>query len=158
MYMHVILYFIYTVHVIYTCTATELVYVLPDSVSDVNCPSQPCAALGQHLLDNGSLPVLSDVEYYFLPGEHHITNAVDICNAVDISLVGVGLSPVELVCWSQSNVNILYSYNVTIRNFLFNHCNGNVVYKIGIDVGAGLFVFKCFICKVENVTFLVMDF
>ena len=45
---------------------------------------------------------------------------MDIWKAVDISLVGVGLSPVELVCWSQSNVNILYSYNVTIRNFLFN--------------------------------------
>ena len=59
-----------------TCTATTILYVLPDNVSDVNCPSQPCATLGQYLLDNGSLPVLSDAEYYFLPGEHHVANII----------------------------------------------------------------------------------
>ena len=148
------LYFNVIVHMIFTCTATRILYVLPDNVSDVNCPSQPCATLGQYLLDNGSLPVSSDVEYYFLPGQHHITKVVDIWKAVDILLVGVGLSPVELVCWSHSNVNILYSYNITIRNFLFNQCNGNVVYKANIDIGAGLFIFECFICVVENVSFL----
>ena len=45
------------VHVISTCTATKILYVLPDDVSDDNCPSQPCTTLGQYLLDNGSLSV-----------------------------------------------------------------------------------------------------
>ena len=57
-----------------TCTATEVLYVLPDNVSDVNCPSQPCATLDHYLLDNGSLPVLSDAEYRFLPRRHYVTN------------------------------------------------------------------------------------
>ena len=59
------------------CTAIKILYVLPDNVSDVNCPSQPCATLDQYLLDNGSLSVLSDVEYYFLPGEHHNIQVMD---------------------------------------------------------------------------------
>ena len=38
---------IFIVHVTFTCTATKIIYVLPDNVSDVNCPSPPCATLGQ---------------------------------------------------------------------------------------------------------------
>ena len=54
-------------------------YVLPDNISDVNCPSQPCAILDHYLLDNGgSPPVLSDVEYHFLPGEHYVTDIMQI--------------------------------------------------------------------------------
>ena len=50
---------LFIVQVISTCTTTKLLYVLPDNESVVNCPSQPCATLGQYLLDNGSLSVLS---------------------------------------------------------------------------------------------------
>ena len=31
-----------------------------------------CATLSQCLLDNGTLPVVSNVEYHFLPGDHHV--------------------------------------------------------------------------------------
>ena len=62
-------WFLSITYMISTCTATEILYVLPDNVSDVNCPSQQCATLGQYLLDNGSLSVLSDVEYHFYPTE-----------------------------------------------------------------------------------------
>ena len=61
------------VHVISTCTATKILCALPDNVCDVNCPSQPCATVDQYLLDN----VLSDVEYYLLPGEHHNIQVMD---------------------------------------------------------------------------------
>ena len=58
---------------IWISTATEILYVLPDnSANAVSCPSQPCATLSQYLLDNGTLPVVSNVEYHFLPGEHHV--------------------------------------------------------------------------------------
>ena len=86
-------WFVSIVHVISICTATEILYVLPDNVSDVNCPSQPCATLGQYLLDNGSLPVLSNVEYHFLPGEHHVVRVISIELAVNL---------VDLVCHQQS--------------------------------------------------------
>ena len=150
--------FIFTVHVISTCTATKILYVLPDNVSDVNCPSQPCATLGQYLLDNGSLPVLSDVKYYFLPGEHHITYVLEISYAINIWLTGVSLSPVELVCQSQSYVHVFQSYNVTIRNLVFDQCNGDLFYQFGIDTAAGLVLHECFYCKVEDVYFLGYGF
>ena len=38
----------------------------------IHCPSQPCATLSQYWSDNGTLPVVSNVEYHFLPGEHHV--------------------------------------------------------------------------------------
>ena len=150
--------FIFTVHVISTCTATKILYVLPDNVSDVNCSYQPCATLGQYLLDNGSLPVLSDVEYHFLPGEHHITHVLKIQKAINILLTGFGLSPVELVCQSQSYVSVFFSYNVTIRNLVFDQCNGDLFYPFRIDTTAGLVLYECFYCKVEDVYFLGYGF
>ena len=90
LYTQVKIWFISIVHVISTCTATKILYVLPDNVSDVNCPSQPCATLGQYLLDNGSLPVLSNVEYYFLPGEHHVINVIKM-EVLNLSLIGIWL-------------------------------------------------------------------
>ena len=43
-------------------TDHEVFYVLPDiSTNAVSCPSQPCAALSQYVLDNGTLPVVSNV-------------------------------------------------------------------------------------------------
>ena len=91
-------WFLSIIYTISICAATKILYVLPDNVSDVNCPSQPCATLGQYLLDNGSLPVLSDVEYYFLPGEHQIINDIDMIEAFNFSLIGFGVSPAKLVC------------------------------------------------------------
>ena len=109
-----------------TCYSTDIriFYVLPDNVSDINCPSQPCATLGQYLLDNGSLPVLSNVEYHFLPGEHHLIDIIYMERAFNFSLIGFGLSPAKFVCWPRVYVKMLYSYNITIRNLMFIQCNG----------------------------------
>ena len=110
------------------------------------------------MLDNGSLAVLSDVEYYFLPGEYHITYALKIWKAINILLTGVSLSPVELVCQSQSYVHVSQSYNVTIRNLVFDQCNFNLFYQFGMDTAAGLVLYECFYCKVEDVYFLGYGF
>ena len=59
-----------TIH-IWLVTTTKMFYVIPDDPTNVSCPSQPCATLSQYLLDNnGTLPVVSNAEYHFLPGEH----------------------------------------------------------------------------------------
>ena len=146
------------VHVISTCTATKMLYVLPDNVSDVNCPSQPCATLGQYLLDNGSLPVLSDVEYYFLPGEHHVVNVIDIVSTFNFSFIGFSLLPAKLVCLSQTRVSVLFSYNVTIKNLVFVQCNGNLFTRLHKDIAAGLFLHECSYCKVEDIYFFGYGF
>ena len=65
--------FLFVATQIWLSTATEILHVLPDhSTNAVSCPSQPCATLSQYVLDNGTLPVVSNVEYHFLPGEHHV--------------------------------------------------------------------------------------
>ena len=151
-------WFVSIVHVISTCTATEILYVLPDNVSDVNCPSQPCATLGQYLLDNGSLPVLSDVEYHFLPGEHHVVNNVDIEKAFNFSLIGFDLSPAKLICRSNYYVGVFYSYNVTIRNLVFSQCSGDLDSQYPLYIAAGLFLIGCLHCQVENVKFFGYGF
>ena len=147
------------IYVISTCAATEILYVLPDSVSDVDCPSQPCATLGQYLLDNdGSLPVLSDVEYHFLPGKHHVANNVDIEEAFNFSLIGFDLSPAKLICKSYYYVGVFLSYNITIRNLAFSQCSGNVGNKFAINAAASLFLYRCSHCIIENVNFFGYGF
>ena len=147
------LLFAFIIYISTTCTATEMLYVLPDNVSDVNCPSQPCTTLGQYLLDNGSLPVLSDVEYHFLPGEYHVNNHINIREGYNFSLIGFDLSPVKLVCRSHHYVSVLFSYNVTITNLVFSQCSGDFGTQFGIHVTAGLFLYECSHCSVENVYF-----
>ena len=51
------------------CTsASDVLYILPDYPPNTSCPSQPCATLSQYFLDyNGTLPVVSNVEYRLLP-------------------------------------------------------------------------------------------
>ena len=142
-------WFISIVHVISTCTATSILYVLPDNVSDVNCPSQPCATLDQYLLDNRSLPVVVNAEYHFLPGEHYITTIMQISLASNFSLIGVGISPVKWVCWPQTNLAVSNSYNVTIKNLAFSHCNG--FYEFNKNVPAGLILKDCYFCTVEDI-------
>ena len=101
--MNLICWFVSAIHLI---LATRILYVLPDNVSDVNCPSQPCATLCQYLLDNGSLPVLSNVEYHFLPGEHHVVDIIYMEGAINFSLIGFGKLPAKLVCQSNFNVHM----------------------------------------------------
>ena len=140
------------------CTATTVLYVLPDNVSDVNCPSQPCATLGQYLLDNGSLPVLSNVEYHFLPGEHHVVNAIHIKRAINFSLIGFGFSETKFVCWLQAYVRIFYSYNVTIRNLVFDQCSGDLFPLYSLRIAPSLFLYYCLHCRVEDVVFFGYGF
>ena len=82
--------------------ATRIIYVLPDNLINTSCPVQPCATLSEYLLDNGTLPVVSNVQYYFLPGEHHVPANMllqDLCNFSIIGTVKESPPPVVLVGW-----------------------------------------------------------
>ena len=59
--------FILTTVEICMLTSTEIFYVLPDNSTNDSCPSQPCATLSQCWLHSDTLPVVSNVEYHFLP-------------------------------------------------------------------------------------------
>ena len=136
--------------------ATEIFYVLPEnSTNAASCPSQPCATLSQYLLDNGTLPVVSNVEYHFLPGEHYVPANMILQNLYNFSIIGTVnnlSSPVVLVGCSQSYViSIINSHFVNIYNVVFRHCNISTSNEMKHSC---LRVFCCFSCEMENITLL----
>ena len=130
------------------CTATEVLYVLPDNSTNVSCPSQPCATLSQYLLGNGTLPVMSNVEYHFLPGEHHVPANITLQDLDNFTIIGdfsATSSQIVLVASTQASyiMNIINSYNITIANVMFKqHHQVNLLIKL------------CYFCIIENVIFI----
>ena len=107
------------------------------------------------MLDNGTPPVVSNVEYHFLPGEHHVPANIVLQNLYNFSIIGIVdkmMSPVVLVGCSQPYViYIIYSQFVTISNVEFKHCGilpQNVTELTNIKLSC------CFSCIMENVTLL----
>ena len=131
-------------------TATEIFYVLPDNSSNISCPSRQCATFSQYFLDNDTLPVVSNVEYRLLPGEHVITTTetVKFSNFQNFTLVGefneqLKLSLTILV---SSSIIIFDSYNITVTNVVFK--------TFPIYINANLWLAVCFSCTIDNVTLM----
>ena len=147
-----------TTLVIQMCTygTTRKLYVLPDNLTNPSCPFQPCATLSEYLLDNGTLPVVSNVQYYFLPGEHHIPANMllqDLCNFSMIGTVKESPPPVVLVgCLQSYVINVINSYNVTIANVVFKRCDQTQLNKYRYLTNLLLNV--CYSCTIENVIFM----
>ena len=141
-------------------SSTTVYYVLPDNSTNTTCPSQHCARLSQYLQDNSTLSFVSDVEFYFLPGEHQVTSNIVISHVNNFLFTGItnnGSSPV-LICKPQVLLFVLYSHNVTISELYFNKCGGNVatitlqyITSDHYDISACLFLFLCSDCKIRNV-------
>ena len=115
---------------IWNSTATDILYVLPDnSTDDVSCPSKPCASLSKYLLDNGTLPVVSNVKYHFLPGEHYVPANMTLQYLHNFSIIGTISKPSPLAvlvlvdCPQSYIINIIDSYNVTIANVILKQCD-----------------------------------
>ena len=136
-------------------TATEILYILPDNSTDtVSCPSQPCATLSQYLLDNGTLPVVSNVEYHFLPGEYHVPANMTLQDLHNFSIIGTfsSSSPVALVGCSQAYViEIIDCSFVIITNVVIKHCS---ILLNGRTELRNLILSCCFSCKLQNITLL----
>ena len=71
-------------------------------------------------LHNGTLPVVSNVEYHFLPGEHHVPANMMLQNLHNFSIIGTisnSSLPVVLVgCAKSYVINIIGSHFVTVSN------------------------------------------
>ena len=139
-----------------TSMATKILYVIPDNSTNASCSFQPCATLSEYLLDNGTLPVVSNVQYYFLPGEHHVPANMllqDLCN---FSIIGiVKQSPLSVVlvgCLQSYIINVTNSYNVTIANVIFRRCDQTQlnIYKYLTNLMLNL----CYSCTIKNVVFM----
>ena len=132
--------------------ATKVYYILPDSSTNGNCSSQSCATLSQY---NGKLPDVTNVEYHFLPGEHQVPANMVLTNLQNFSIIGDvsnSISPAVLVGCDHSYVlKINTSNNVSIRNIRFERCF-NPQLKL-ISYFTSLYIYQCFSCVIENVTF-----
>ena len=140
------------------CAATQQVfYVSPDDSTNTSCPFQPCATLSQYLLDNnGSLPVVSNVEYHFLPGEHHVPTNMTLQYLHNFTMTGSFIhkvSPAVLFFNLQVYVEIGSSFNATISNVVFKTYDKQIkFYKMRRRCNVMLNF--CLSCKIENVIFL----
>ena len=143
---------VYTLVVVLTgisIAATEMFYVLPDNSSNISCPSHHCATFSQYFLDNDTLPVVSNVEYHLLPGEHYVisTETVEFTNFQNFSLVGLynkQLQQFPSTILISTDIVIFDSYNVTIKNVIFRMLDRNVNVTLQLVV--------CISCTIENVT------
>ena len=133
-------------------TATEIFYVLPDNSFNISCPSHQCATFSQYFLDNDTLPVVSNVEYHLLPGEHYVisTEMILLGYLQNFSLVGLYNKKLHLLSTIliSTDIVIVNSYNVTVTN---------VIFKVSLPFNAGEIDVKvqlvaCIYCTIENVT------
>ena len=151
--------FILTIVEVCISTATEIFYVLPDNSTNDSCLSQPCATLSQYWLHNGTLPVVSNVEYHFLPGEHHVPANMMLQNLHNFPITGTisnSSLPVVLVgCAKSYVINIISSHFVTVTNVIFKYCN---IMPANTSKIRNLIMSCCFSCKLENVTFFQYGF
>ena len=110
-----------------------------------------CYTLNQYWSDNSALPVVSNVEYQFLPGEHNVPTNMMLQNLQNFSIIGIvnetSLLPALIGC-SQSSyiINITDSHSVTIANVMFKQCHQVQLMNLLIHL--------CHSCTIENVTFM----
>ena len=137
--------------------ATDVFYVLSDNSV---CSSQPYHShtLGQYLLiNNGTLPQVTNVEYHFLPGEHQVPANMALTNLSNFSITGdvsEPSSPAVLVgCDNIYVLKITASYNVSIRNIRFERCYNPQLQVQLTKYFTSLYISQCFSCVIDNVTF-----
>ena len=134
-------------------TATEIFYVLPDNSPNISCPSQQCATFSQYFLDNDTLPVVSNVEYHLLPGEHYLisTEVILLDCLQNFSLIGYcnkQLQQLPSTILVSTDIIIFESYNVTIKNVIFK-----VLYQHHITTCSLHFLYyrKCYIIRMWTI-------
>ena len=144
-------------------TATQQVfYVLPDNSTNASCLFQSCATLSQYLLDNnGSLPVVSNVAYRFLPGEHLVPTNMTLQYLHNFTIIGsqssTSMSPV-IIGSLKSYVKVVDSFNVSIKNVVFKKHDMGILNKNYQKDLYNLAFTNCFSCKIMKVHFLEYGF
>ena len=144
---------LFVVVLISTCTANvQVFYVLPDNSTNASCPFQPCATLNQYLLDNnGSLPVVSNVEYRFLAGEHRISTNTKLQHLLNFAVVGLSVKSTILLANLQASIEISYSINVTITKLVFKTSQYHKEYR---NSTCNVMLSDCFSCRIFYIYFI----
>ena len=132
--------------------ATKVYCIIPDNSINGSCSSESYITLSKY---SDRLPVVTNVEYRFLPGEHQIPANLTLRNLVNFSIIGDvsdSSSPAVLIGCDHSYVlKISESQNVSIRNMRFERCYNPQLQLITFFTS--LYIYQCFSCVIENVTF-----
>ena len=134
----------------------NVLYVLPNNSSSASCPSHPCATLSQYQQNDGTLSIVSNVQYHLLPGEHYVPANMILINLYNFTLIGINgenLSPVVLINCLQSFIQIFHSQLVTISNVVFKQCDIPLKYKYSYGNETNLIMAFCMTCTIHNATF-----
>ena len=137
---------IFVVTLIGVSVANKVLYVLPDNNSlNISCQPHQCATISEYFLDNNKLPVVSNVEYRFLPGDHYLTTTAIVVleKFQNLSLFGISNEQLQppLINLVSTNISIVNSYNVTIKNLAFK-----ALFHSNLQLAV------CVSCTVQNVT------
>ena len=141
--------------------ATNVFYVLSDNSINVSSSPKPCHnyTLSQYLLiNNGTLPKVTNVEYHFLPGKHMVPANMVLTHLSTFSIIGDdsnSSSPAVLIgCDHWYVLKVSTSHNVTIRNIRFERCYNPQLQIQLTQYFTSLYLSQCFSCVIENVTFM----
>ena len=136
---------------------TDVLFILPDNPSNTSCPFHPCATLSQYLLDyNGTLPVVSNVEYKLLPGEHYVPLNMKLHGLYNFTFIGItekSSTFVVVINCLGSFLEIIDSEYLIIRNVVFRQCKTAPSNEQYHGIETNLFIGSCWSCAVDNVTF-----
>ena len=130
----------------YTCTSNEILYVLPDNLTNASCPSHPCATLNQYLLYTSGM---SNVKFLFLSGKHSLTSNITMQHVHNVTMIGMDystLTPTVILSYSfKAVIDFVNASNIMIANLVFKSCG---------DIGAIMEFSVCYYCNIANVTFI----
>ena len=154
--------FLVTIFISVPTAAQQVLYVLPDNSTNTSCQFQPCATLSQYLLDNnGSLPVVSNVEYHFLPGEHYIPTNMTLQYLHNFTMTGrYDYTSIPLIVGGLiSYLKVFNSVNVSIENVIFEKHDVSMISDENYyDDMYNLAFTNCLSCKINNSKFLKYGF
>ncbi|XP_065915481.1 uncharacterized protein [Dysidea avara] len=116
---------LFTITQLWINVVALVIHVVPDHPNIINCPSQPCTTLDNLLLNN-SLSNISNVEFKLLPGVYNVTSNLVIQHVHNVSFVGVEYASMDVIlkCFYRTSFQVVYSYNATISNLVFEQCGG----------------------------------
>ena len=139
-------------------TATHHIFhVLPDDSTNASCSFQPCATFSQYVLDNnGSLPVVSNVEYHFLPGEHHVPTNMILQYLHNFTITSDKALSTVLFIYLQAYMEISNSVNFTISNVVFKTYDKQ--HEAYAHKSCNVMLNNYLSCKMMNITFLHYGF
>ena len=136
-------------------TSANELYVASDRYTGFSCPSQPCATLSQYLQDNnGTLPVVSNVTYYLLPGILDVPKHMVLTGLYNVTFVGITDYVVLYNCGLNSFIHIVNSIQISFKRITFQQCPLPQVSPRNYNKDTNLKLTLCVSCTIHNVNFL----